>query len=176
MVRLEKPYAGRRALKALAVICVALTMTVPSLAGSVTEAADAWDRGDYVGAMRVYRALADRGNPEAQHKIGTMYQNGWGVPQNYGQAVKWFESAANGGNPDAQKSLGFMFLYGRGVQQDRVTAQMWFIVASSAGNGSAAFAANLAAAEMSPEQVAEASDRARQWQTMGPPSSRDVGR
>jgi TPR repeat protein len=69
-----------------------------------------------------------------------------------------------------------MFLYGRGVQQDRVTAQMWFILASSAGNASASFAGNLAAAEMSPEQVAEATDRARQWQATGSLPSRDGDR
>jgi TPR repeat protein len=171
MFPLKKPSIRWWALAALAAIWVAVTG--PSFA---EEASDAWNRGDYIAAMRVYRPLADRGNTEAQHKIGTMYQNGWGVPRSYSEALKWFQSAANQGDPEAQKSLGFMFLYGRGVQRDRVTAQMWFILASSAGNASASFAGNLAAAEMSPEQVAEATDRARHWQTTGHASSPDGDR
>jgi TPR repeat protein len=167
MFPLKRPSVRWWAREALAAMAMCVAVTVPALAEPSKDASAAWDRGDYVVAMRMYRPLADRGNTEAQHKIGTMYQNGWGVPQSYGQALKWFQSAANQGDPQAQKSLGFMFLYGRGVHPDRVTAQMWFILASSGGNASAALAIKLAAAEMSPEQVAEATDRARQWQTTG---------
>ena len=63
MFALKKSFVRSGAPKALAAIWLAVT--VPSLAEPFKEASEAWDRGDYVAAMQVYRPLADRGNAEA---------------------------------------------------------------------------------------------------------------
>ena len=91
-----------------------------------------------------------------------MYQHGWGVPQNYSDAVSWFRQAADRGDADAQNNLGFMFLYGRGVARDYVSAHLWFDLAASGGKTSAVSARDLVAAKMTPVQVAEAQKRARE--------------
>ncbi len=36
---------------------------------------------------------ADQGNAGAQTILGWMYANGYGVPQDYGQAVAWFRKS-----------------------------------------------------------------------------------
>jgi TPR repeat protein len=38
----------------------------------------AYNRGDYVPAIRLFRLLAEAGNPKAQTQIGTMYRKARG--------------------------------------------------------------------------------------------------
>ena len=41
-----------------------------------------------------FRKAADVGNASAQDMMGIMYENGWGVPQDYVQAHMWFNLAS----------------------------------------------------------------------------------
>jgi uncharacterized protein len=134
------------------------------IAGPFEGGSDAWDRGDYATAASLFRPLADRGDARAAVKLGLMYQQGRGVPVDYPEAANWFGRGADRGNADAQKNLGFMFLYGRGVRRDYVSAHMWFHLAASSGNKSAAFAQDLVAAKMTPDEVAEAEKLAEEWE------------
>jgi TPR repeat protein len=149
---------------AVAMLVLVCGLSQPASAGLFEEGSNAWDRGEHTVAIRIFRHLADQGDPKAQNKLGTMYQHGWGVPQNYLDAVSWFRQAADRGDADAQSNLGFMFLYGRGVARDYVSAHLWFDLAASGGNRSAVFARDLVAAKMTPAQVAEAQKRARAWE------------
>ena len=54
-----------------------------------------------------------------------MYDQGYGVPQDYAEAMKWFRKAAEQGDADAQYNLGVMHAQGYGVPQDFVLAHMW---------------------------------------------------
>ena len=49
-----------------------------------------------------------------------MYRNGWGVAQDYKEAVKWYRLAAAQGYAMAQSNLGSKYAKGQGVAQDRV--------------------------------------------------------
>jgi TPR repeat protein len=149
---------------AVAMLVVVCGLSQPASAGLFEDGSTALDRGDHAIAIRIFRQLADQGDPKAQNKLGTIYQHGWGVPQNYSDAVSWFRQAADRGNADAQNNLGFMFLYGRGVARDYVNAHLWFDLAASGGHRSAVFARDLVAAKMTPAQVAEAHKRAREWE------------
>ena len=62
-----------------------------------------------------------------------MYRTGEGVPQDYGEAVKWFRLAADQGDASAQNNLGVMYEYGRGVPQDYGEAVKWFRLAADQG-------------------------------------------
>ncbi len=42
----------------------------------------------------MYRKAADQGIAEAQVNLGTMYNDGYGVPQDYVQAHMWYNLAA----------------------------------------------------------------------------------
>ena len=58
--------------------------------------------GDYATAMREWQHLAEQGHAIAQNNMGAIYANGWGVPQDYNQALKWTKLAAEQGQAGAQ--------------------------------------------------------------------------
>ena len=62
-----------------------------------------------------------------------MYQNGWGVPQDYSQAREWYLKAANQGNMQAQASMGLLYYKGWGVAQNYDTALEWYAKAAAQG-------------------------------------------
>ena len=58
-----------------------------ALAGPWEDGMVAYNRGDYVPAIRLFRPLAEAGNPKAQNQIGLMYRKGEGTPQSPGPRV-----------------------------------------------------------------------------------------
>ena len=50
------------------------------------------DQKDYSSAMVWFRKAAERGNPGAENNIGWLYENGWGVKQDYVEAFNWFRN------------------------------------------------------------------------------------
>jgi TPR repeat protein len=69
-----------------------------------------------------------------QSKIGMMYEHGYGVTQNYKQAVAWYRKAAKQGNASAQHSLGGMYAHGRGVTKNNEQAVVWYRKAAKQGS------------------------------------------
>lgn len=61
---------------------------------------------DFTKASEWYRMAAEQGYNIAQHNLGSMYENGRGVPQSNKEAAKWFLKAANQGDEDAWEILG----------------------------------------------------------------------
>jgi len=115
-------------------------------------------------AIRLYRLAAEQGNAHAQDALGFAYQNGVGVQRDVSEAAKWFRNAADRDNLDAQFNLGEMYELGNGVPQDYVLAYMWFTLVAS--HGTRAYATrgiDRLAQQMSPEEIAEAQKRAREW-------------
>ena len=55
-------------------------------------------------------------------KLGAMYEEGTGVPQDYKTAVKWLKLSAKQGNAAAQYKLGVKYLRGHGVEADDIYA------------------------------------------------------
>ena len=148
-----------------------LCLTITLLLGSIgdTESADfqkglaAANSGDFTTAMREWTPLAEQRNADAQSILGTMYNEGKGVLQNYKTAVKWYTLAAKQGNADAHSNLGFMYDNGQGVLQDYVRAHMWFnIAASSGGSETASKNRDIVAKRMSSSQIGEAQKLARE--------------
>src|SRR6476620_11960473 len=76
------------------------------------------------------RKLAGQGDAEAQSRLGYMYYQGQGVPQDYAAALKWYRLAADQGNAEAQFDLAFMYYEGLGVPQDHVQAHKWLTLAT----------------------------------------------
>ncbi len=60
-------------------------------------------------AVYWYRQSATQGNEEGQYKLGVMYEEGRGVPQDLQQAVFLYRKAAEQGHAEAQWQLGRMF-------------------------------------------------------------------
>ena len=63
-----------------------------------------WGVQDYAEAARWYRKAADQGYAAGQWRLGLLYQQGYGVQQDYLQAHMWLNLAAAQGNEDAAKA------------------------------------------------------------------------
>ena len=98
------------------------------------DASAAYERGDYVQAMKLFRQLAEQGRQWAQRRLGSMYAEGKGAPQDYQEAVKWYRLAAAQRNTPAQYSLGLAYEKGQGVPQDYQEAVKWYRLAAAQGN------------------------------------------
>jgi TPR repeat protein len=99
----------------------------------------AYRRQDFPAALEQWRPLAYIGNALAQFTLGTMYQNGNGVPLDHAEAAKWFRLAAGQGRADAQNNLGGMYEIGQGVPQDYQLAVKWYRRAADQGYAYAQF-------------------------------------
>jgi TPR repeat protein len=74
-----------------------LLLAIPAWAG-FDEGWAAYKRGDYATALRELGPLANQGYAKAQSNLGTMYDNGQGVVQDYVRAHMWYNIAASRGN------------------------------------------------------------------------------
>ena len=85
-------------------------------------------------AMNRYNQAAEKGDPEAQYKLGLRYYDGNGVRRDYAEAVKWFTQAAEQGHAYAQYYLGICYQTGTGINQDLKQAKLWYIKAAAQGH------------------------------------------
>ena len=122
----------------------------PAAARQYEDAEVANAQGDYATAMQLvrllveqgdtltwYRKAAELGSTDAQYKLGTMYMNGYGAPQDRAEAIKWFSLAAEHGNANAKNNFNYMFVTGKGVPQDRAEALKWLEPAAERGEAAA---------------------------------------
>lgn len=116
---------------------------------------------DYNQAVRWYTMAAEQGLADAQLNLGVMYDNGQGVVQDNKQAVRWYTMAAQNGIPRAQSNLGLMYVNGKGIVQSFVLAHMWFNISAANGVTSAEKYRDIVSDLMTPQQIAEAQQLAR---------------
>jgi TPR repeat protein len=76
-----------------------------AFAGPWEDGMVAYNRGDYMPAIRLFRPLAEQGNPKAQSLLGVMYRKGEGVARNSVRAFLWFSRAAAHGDARAKAEL-----------------------------------------------------------------------
>lgn len=104
---------------------LALSLFGVAAAGTLEDGYSAYQRGDYMAALHLWRSLADQGDATAQGALGRMYDEGRGVPQDYVQALVWYRRSAEQGFAPAQDALGLMYYFGHGVPQDYAAAVVW---------------------------------------------------
>jgi Sel1 repeat len=119
------------------ILIIALIMAVPAIAEPLKDAKKAYDRRDYKTAVRLYKPLANKGDPEAQYALGYMYMTGKGVRKDHVEAYMWFNIAISQLSP---------------LEDDRRK-----LVESSR---------NLVAVQMTLDQIAKAQRWAGEWKTM----------
>lgn len=122
---------------------------------------------DYEAAVHWLRKAAEQGDSDAQTNLGSLYLLGEGLPQDYAEALKWLRAAAEQGHPFAQTKLGIMYEDGHGVPQDHVQAHMWFSLAAAQGSELAGAFRDDLAKHMTPVQINEAQQLAREWKPKG---------
>jgi TPR repeat protein len=119
---------------------IALVLAIGCLTGSacadITPAVDTSqnNRGEGEAAAKELRKSAESGDASAQFRLGQLYDEGTGVPQDYGQAKEWFEKAAKQGHVGAQVNLGTLYLQGEGAPRSAQMALFWLSRAAEQGH------------------------------------------
>ena len=87
------------------IVAAQILGSVAAFAGPWEDGMAAYNRGDYVPAIRLFRPLAEQGNAKAQSVLGVMYRRGEGVARNSVRAFLWFSRAAARGDERARAEL-----------------------------------------------------------------------
>jgi uncharacterized protein len=74
----------------------------------VKSGVDAWDRGNYAGAVAQWRPLAIAGDADAQFNLAQAYKLGRGVTADLKIAEDWYRKAAAQGHARAEDNLGLV--------------------------------------------------------------------
>jgi TPR repeat protein len=122
----------RNLLRILPMAALALS-SCALFAAELEKGLAAFNEGDYETSLAECLPLADEGNVEAQFCVGRLYANGFGVPMDDEQALKWYGLAAAGGHAEAQFNLGVMHANGWGVEMNDVPAAGFYRLAAEQG-------------------------------------------
>jgi uncharacterized protein len=165
MIRATRPFTEAGVL--LVILLIGAASIMPACAEGLTRGIGAYYRGDYARAVRELIPAAARGNARAQGQLGFMYENGFGVPQNYLAAADLYQSAAAQGDAFAQSRLGLSYDKGHGVPQNVILSYKWLdLAAASASRRERDFyrrLRNAVASKMSSDQIVEGQRLALMW-------------
>ena len=120
------------------------------------------------------RAMADKGDAEAENALGLRYATGDGAKLDEKEAVRWFTKAAEQGSVAAQSKLGAFYYGGRGVTQDANRAYFWMVVASLNGDEASKALAPHAGARLTRSQLASIAQEATHWLQQHPANSKPL--
>jgi cell division septation protein DedD len=112
--------------KHLIIAALLFGVAAPVGAQTVQSGIEAWQHSDYDTAVKIWRPLAEQGDPDAQFNLAQAYRLGRGVSTNLAAAQIWLERAAVQGHVDAQTTLGLL-LFQSG---DRSSAVKWLKAAA----------------------------------------------
>lgn len=112
-------------------LMIGLSFAMPALAGQKDTSSKT--KALNKEAQELLEA-AKKGDAVAQWRLGTMYDDGQGVPQDYVEAVKWYRKSAEQGAVYGQYNLGVMYEKGKGVPQDYAEAMKWYRKSAEQGN------------------------------------------
>jgi TPR repeat protein len=83
--------------------------------------------------MAQWLPLAERGDLDAQYRVGRLYYYGRGTKQDYVEAGEWYLRAAERGHARSQSNLAIMYEEGRGFPADDALAAKWYAEAAEQG-------------------------------------------
>ena len=118
------------------------------------------------GEIERLRALAGRGNPEAENAVGLLYAEGdkrHAIKQDQSEAVRWFTRAAKHGSMAAQYKLALLYWNGHGVTKNANKAYFWALRARAAGQEGSQELVRVLASGMDPAQAATMEQQAEIW-------------
>lgn len=104
----------------------------------------AFEHKAYTTAFICYHTAAWLGDPKAQLKLGKLYLNGLGVPQDCQKALKWIKLASDKKESDAYFQLGLLYQEGICVDADLHQSVLYYKKACDSGNKCAQFLFDIA--------------------------------
>jgi len=84
--------------------------------------------------MEQWLPFAERGDADAQHRLGLLYEGAMGAEPDYEKAAYWYSQAAAQGHRESLYSMSVFFEKGLGVQKDLLEAISWYRKASGLEN------------------------------------------
>jgi hypothetical protein len=108
---------------------------IPSIVPATGDDAayTAFDQGQYLTALKLAQAAADRGEPQANTLIARIYTEGLGVQKDDRKAFAYYKRASDMGDIQGTFALGMSYAEGRGVKKDRMLAAELFEKAALTG-------------------------------------------
>ena len=98
------------------------------------EKAEGYYDGEYFEEAFIwFKKAADRDYPEAQFRLGELFEKGEGCQSDKEQAFYWFDRAAQGGLPVAEYRTGLCYEHGVGCEEDLRKAIAFFKRAAKSG-------------------------------------------
>lgn len=115
-------------------LCLVLLFGAAVLPASARD--PLWERLPWDERLGVawYERLAARGDPEAQLRLGLLYQEGVGIEPDAERARHWYAAAAEQGDARAQFRLARLL-----QEEDPTAAAQWYRAAAEQGSAEAAF-------------------------------------
>lgn len=156
--------------RALGIVLLAAALAVaPGCGGSAesgtgdaTAGNQAFERREFDAAFENLLPFAERGEADAQFKIGFMYYHGRGVERDIDEGMRWLRLAADQGDAEGQYNLALG--YARpGPSQDLVEADVWATLAAGQGYRAAEELKQDVAGQMTEDQTREARKRVSEW-------------
>ncbi len=130
---------GRKKFIAAVLAGAGAILCTPALADT-KAGVDAWTRGDFAGAVRVWQAEAAKGDADALFNLGQAYKLGKGVTQDLPKAEMLFGQAAAQGHLQASDNYGLL-LFQRG---ERAKALPYIRAAADRGDPRAQYLVGIA--------------------------------
>ncbi len=87
------------------------SLSLQPVIAQVTAGIEAYNRGDFATAIKLWREQALKGDPDAQFNLGQAYKMGRGVKADLDVALDWYRRAAAQGHIKASDSLGHVLHY-----------------------------------------------------------------
>src|SRR6516162_9948174 len=100
-------------------LCLAIICVAPILWSAYKERTT---QRKLAESARQCRVRAERGDTDAQYRLGSVYYYGKGEPRDYAVAIRWYRKSADQGIAQAQYALGYCYFHGHGVRQGNAEA------------------------------------------------------
>lgn len=136
---------------------------------------------DFAKARQYHLQAAMGGERRSMMDLGTIYDNGYGVPENLAEAARWYLWGARYGHGPAMYNTALMLETGDAGRTDLVESYMWYILGAKEGfkmlpetkfdimNPPADSAMGALHGKLTPAQRAEAHARAKTFKPMTGP-------
>lgn len=115
-------------------IATVLALSLNNVHAGLNEGVDAYENSHYATALKELEPLANEGDATAQYYVGLMYDNGFGVEQDYSQSFAWYLKSALQNDTDAQYNLAYMYANAQGTPQDLDKALEWYQKSANGGD------------------------------------------
>jgi hypothetical protein len=150
-------------LAAAVLLVIALSVAPASDVFADAGTASTQDAPRAVLDLKTLRKRAAQGDSGAQYELGSRYEDGISVKQDFRKAARLYYRAAQQGHAKAQNSLAYLYLKGSGVPQDYGEAYFWYALSLDPFDKGGASMLESIAGYLMPEQVNMAEKRLRRW-------------